>query len=278
MGIVQNITDALEPAEEKFDLSELVSTKEQPAPPSRWFLRLAYRGAPFHGWQRQPNAPSVQQTIEEALSKILRREINITGAGRTDTGVNAAEMFAHFDYPGQLPAKDKFLRSLNLMVGRDIAIYDLIPVAPDAHARFDAVARTYKYFVNTTKNPFNYPLSWLASGPLDIEAMNEAAEILRETDDFTSFAKLHTDNKTNICRVTHARWEQEGEQLVFTITADRFLRNMVRAVVGTLVDVGRGKLTLGQFREIIARKDRCAASTSMPGEALFLWRVEYPYI
>ncbi len=278
MGIVQHITEALEPAEEKFDLSELVSIKEQPAPPSRWFLRLSYRGAPFHGWQRQPNAPSVQQTIEEALSKILRREIKITGAGRTDTGVNAAEMYAHFDYPGTIEHPEKLLRSLNLMVGRDIAIYDLIAVHPDAHARFDATARTYKYFVNLTKNPFNYPLSWLSPGPLNVEAMNEAAKILLETDDFTSFAKLHSDNKTNICEVTHAMWTVEGDQLVFTITADRFLRNMVRAVVGTLVDVGRGKLSLKDFRDVISKRDRCAASTSMPGEALFLWKVEYPYL
>lgn len=278
MGIVQHITEALAPAPEKFDLSEVVTTKEQPAPPSRWFLRLAYRGAPFNGWQRQPNAPSVQQTLEEALSKILRRDIKLTGAGRTDTGVNAAEMYAHFDYPGRLPEPARLMRSLNLMVGRDIAVYDLIPVHPEAHARFDATSRTYKYFVNTTKDPFTYPLSWLATGPLDLDAMNLAADILLETEDFTSFAKLHSDNKTNICRVTHARWELEGEQLVFTITADRFLRNMVRAVVGTLIDVGRGKLSIEDFRDIIRKKNRCAASTSMPGEALFLWKIEYPYL
>lgn len=278
MGIVHNFTEALAPAEEKFDMRELVATKEQPAPPSRWFLRLAYRGAPFHGWQRQPNAPSVQQTLEEALSKILRKDIKVTGAGRTDTGVNAAEMYAHFDYPDPITKPDKFLRSLNLIIGRDIAVYDLIPVKYDAHARFDAVSRTYKYFVNLSKNPFNYQLSWLATSTLDVEAMNEAASLLLETDDFTSFAKLHTDNKTNICHVSHARWEIEGDQLIFTISADRFLRNMVRAVVGTLIDVGRGKLRPADFRDIIAKKDRCAASTSMPGEALFLWKVSYPYL
>ncbi len=278
MGIVQHITEALAPAEEKFDFTELTAMKEQRAPSSRFFLRLAYRGAPFHGWQRQPNAPSVQQTLEEALSKILRREITLTGAGRTDAGVNAAEMYAHFDYYGLLPESGKFLRSLNLMVGRDIAVYDVIPVHADAHARFDATSRTYKYFVNLAKNPFNYPLSWLATSPLDVEAMNRAAEVLLETEDFTSFAKLHTDNKTNICHVTHTRWEYENGQLVFTISANRFLRNMVRSIVGTLVDVGRGKLSLDGFRKVIERKDRCAASTSMPGEALFLWRIEYQYL
>ncbi len=276
--IIQNITEALAPAPEKITLIEPRISAEQIAPPVRYFIRLAYRGAPFHGWQSQPNAISVQETLEKALSTVLRREIRITGAGRTDTGVNAAEMYAHFDFPGNIPDKDKLLRSINLMVGRDIAVYDLIPVHPDAHARFDATSRTYKYFVNLAKNPFNYPLSWLASGPLDVGKMNRAAEILLETEDFTSFSKLHTDTKTNFCRVSHARWTTEGEQLVFTITADRFLRNMVRAIVGTLVDVGRGKMSIEEFREVIDKKDRCAASTSMPGEALFLWKVTYPFL
>lgn len=278
MGIVQHITEALAPAEEKFDFSEMTSTKEQPAPPSRLFMRLAYNGTPFHGWQRQPNAISVQETIEVALSKILGRETLLTGAGRTDTGVNAAEMYAHFDIFRPIFDKEKLLRSLNLMVGRDIAIYDLIPVHPQAHARFDAISRTYKYFVNLTKNPFTYPFSWLANSPLDVDAMNKAASVLVRTEDFTSFAKLHSDNKTNICQVSRAEWQYEGDQLVFTITADRFLRNMVRSVVGTLIDVGRKKMSLKEFKDVIDAKDRCAASTSMPGEALFLWKIEYPYL
>lgn len=243
----------------------------------RYFLRLAYRGEPFHGWQSQPNAISVQQTVEEALSTALRVPVPIVGAGRTDAGVNAREMFAHFDV--DLPIEDprRLLLSLNRLCGRDIALYDLLPVKEDAHARFDAVRREYKYFVTLRKSPFLYPLSWQAPPWLDFDAMNEAAKILLETDDFTSFAKLHSDAKTNICRVTVAQWDEVAPGVrAFTIAADRFLRNMVRAVVGTLVDVGRGKLSLDGFRDIIARKDRCAAGTSMPPQALYLWRVEYP--
>lgn len=244
----------------------------------RYFLKLAYRGAPFHGWQIQPNAVSVQQTIEEALAVILRKETPIVGAGRTDTGVNARTMFAHFDSEAPIADKGKFLQSLNRLCGKDIAIYDLIPVSSMMHARFDATSRTYKYFATTSKSPFFYPLSWQAPSNLDIEKMNRAANLLLDTEDFTSFAKLHTDNKTNICKVTAAHWECIGtDGLVFTITADRFLRNMVRAVVGTLVDVGRGKISIDDFRRIIAEKDRCAAGTSMPPQALYLWDVTYNF-
>lgn len=245
----------------------------------RWFLRLAYRGAPFHGWQSQPNAVSVQGEIEKALSIVLRTAVSIVGAGRTDTGVNARIMYAHFDFDGPLPDKGRMLVSLNRLVGPDIAIQDIIPVEDKAHARFDATERTYKYFVSFEKTPFFYPLSWHCPNGLDIERMNKAASMLLATEDFTSFAKLHSDAKTNICRVSRAEWTMYGESMaVFTITADRFLRNMVRAVVGTLVDVGRGKLKYEGFRDIIERKDRCAAGQSMPGEALFLWDVKYPYI
>ncbi|MDE5870514.1 MAG: tRNA pseudouridine(38-40) synthase TruA [Muribaculaceae bacterium] len=246
---------------------------------ARYFLRLAYRGAPFHGWQVQPNAVSVQGEIERALSVVLRIPVSIVGAGRTDTGVNARVMYAHFDYDGILPDSRRLLVSLNRLVGRDIAIHAVLPVHDDAHARFDAVERMYKYFVTFEKTPFFYPMSWHCPNGLDIRRMNEAASILLKTDDFTSFAKLHSDSKTNICRVSKAEWAMVGDSAaVFTITADRFLRNMVRAVVGTLVDVGRGKLTLDEFRGIIERKNRCAAGQSMPGEALFLWDVRYPYI
>ena len=246
---------------------------------ARFFLRLAYRGAPFHGWQVQPNAVSVQGEVEKALSTVLRSAVSIVGAGRTDTGVNAREMYAHFDYDGELPDKGRFLVSLNRLVGRDIAVLDIIPVHDCAHARFDATKRTYKYFVAFEKTPFFYPLSWHCPNGLDIDLMNQAASLLLETEDFTSFAKLHSDAKTNFCKVTKAEWVMEGESMaVFTITADRFLRNMVRAVVGTLVDVGRGKLSVEGFRKIIERKDRCSAGQSMPGEALFLWEVKYDYI
>ncbi len=246
---------------------------------ARFFLRLSYRGAPFHGWQIQPNAVSVQGEIEKALSIILRAPMTIVGAGRTDTGVNARVMYAHFDFDNPLPDKGRLLVSLNRLVGRDIAIHDIIPVSDNAHARFDASERTYKYFVTFEKSPFFYGLSWYCTNDLDINKMNEAASLLLDTDDFTSFAKLHSDSKTNICHVSKAEWKMEGDAAaVFTISADRFLRNMVRAVVGTLVDVGRGKLTLDGFRKIIERKNRCAAGQSMPGEALFLWNVKYDYI
>lgn len=245
---------------------------------TRYFMHLAYRGASFHGWQSQPNAVSVQSTIEDALAKIMRIPIRITGAGRTDAGVNARMMIAHFDLPSSLSDCDKLVGALNSIIGKDISIYSITPVRDDAHARFDAISRTYHYYAHTVKSPFLYQLSWQAPATLNFELMNEAAQLLLSVDDFTSFSKLHTDVKTNICKVSYAKWELiEESQWVFVITADRFLRNMVRAVVGTLVDVGRGKISISQFREIIAAKNRCAAGTSMPGHALFLWDIKYPY-
>ena len=243
----------------------------------RYFLHLAYNGAPYHGWQSQPNAVGVQEVIEKALSTVLRSDISITGAGRTDAGVNARSMFAHFDYDGSLPEASRLINALNSLVGKDIAIYGIQEVAADAHARFDATSRTYKYFIGLEKSPFDYPFCWTPPYPLDVEAMNTAANILFDYIDFTSFSKLHTDVATNNCRIDYAKWEMEGDKLVFTLTADRILRNMVRAIVGTLVDVGRGKLTTEQFRQIIEKKDRCSAGASVPGNALFLWNVEYPY-
>ncbi len=254
----------------------------------RYFIRLAYRGAPFHGWQRQPDAISVQQTVEEALSTILRHDTPIVGAGRTDTGVNARMMIAHFDATAPISDRQTFIRSLNTLVGHDIAIQSLTEVHPEAHARFDATSRTYHYYALPVKTPFLYPLCWKASPRLDYEAMNRAAELLLTTEDFTSFSKLHTDTRTNICHVTHAHWHRaadipgailasEPDAHVFIITADRFLRNMVRAVVGTLIDVGRGKLTITDFRNIIQARNRCSAGTSMPPQALFLWDITYPY-
>ena len=245
----------------------------------RYFIRLSYRGANFHGWQTQPNAVTVQETIERAISTVLRTPTAITGAGRTDTGVNAAMMIAHFDCQADLSHSDmsRLLRSLNSLLGRDIAIHSIFPVADDAHARFDATSRTYKYFTHGEKSPFLYPLSWQHPPQLDFDLMNEAAATLPSHTDFTSFSKLHTDVKTNNCVITHARWEQEGNQMVFTITADRFLRNMVRAIVGTLVDVGMKKLTIADFTRVIESKDRCNAGTSMPGHPLFLWNITYPY-
>jgi len=240
-------------------------------------MRLGYRGAAFHGWQVQPHDTSVQQVIEEAMATLLRVPTPITGAGRTDAGVNARLMVAHFDTERPINDVNRLIHSLNALLPADIAIYSIAPVHDDAHARFDATSRTYKYFAVTRKDPFLHPLSWKCPHDLDFGLMNEAAERLLAYTDFTSFSKLHTDVKTNNCRVVHARWTHEGEQWVFTITADRFLRNMVRAIVGTLVEVGRHKMSVEEFCQVIERKDRCAAGTSMPGQALFLWDITYPY-
>ena len=241
-------------------------------------MHLAYKGAAFHGWQSQPNAVSVQSVIEDALARYCRREVPIVGAGRTDAGVNARMMIAHLDLDIEPAATQRLVGALNAMVGRDIVIYGLHPVGPDAHARFDVVSRTYHYYAHTRKSPFTHDLSWLASPELDFDAMNAAAAMMLGRRDFTSFSKLHTDTRTNICDLREARWEQiDADTWRFVITADRFLRNMVRAVVGTLVDVGRGKITPEEVMKIIDKQDRCAAGTSMPAHALFLWQVDYPY-
>ncbi len=240
-------------------------------------MRLSYRGAGFHGWQIQPNDNSVQETIEQAMATVLRHPVSITGAGRTDTGVNARMMVAHFDVDTPIADTALLVRSLNGIVGRDIAIHTIFPVHDEAHARFDATSRTYKYFAHTLKSPFLYPLSWQCRPDMDFDLMNQAAAHLLEYRDFTSFSKLHTDVKTNNCVVTRAQWDRVGEQWVFTITADRFLRNMVRAVVGTLVEVGLHRITIDDFCRIIEQRDRCKAGTSMPPHPLFLWDITYPY-
>ncbi|MCM1519727.1 MAG: tRNA pseudouridine(38-40) synthase TruA [Lachnoclostridium sp.] len=246
---------------------------------ARYFMTLAFRGAGYHGWQSQPGVVTVQSAIENAMGLLLHRSVAITGAGRTDTGVNARHMVAHFDMDESEADPAALMRSLNSMLGPDIAIYDIRRVHDTAHARFDATSRTYHYYATDIKSPFDYPLAWKAPAKFDYDAMNRAASLLLDTEDFTSFAKLHSDTKTNICRVTRAEWIADGPtRHVFVITADRFLRNMVRAVVGTLADVGRGKLSIDEFRRIIDRRDRCAAGTSMPPHALFLWDVTYDYI
>ncbi len=244
----------------------------------RYFIRLAYDGSPYHGWQVQPHDVSVQQAIEQAMAMVLHAPIGITGAGRTDTGVNAAMMIAHFDTQAPIAHTGRLVHSLNGILGKSIAIYKIFPVASDAHARFDATSRTYKYFIHTLKSPFLNQYSWACHHQLDFDLMNEAAGRLRLHTDFTSFSKLHTDVKTNNCKVTHAQWTPlDGERWVFTITADRFLRNMVRAIVGTLIDVGLHKITVNDFDRVIEHKDRCRAGQSMPGNALFLWNITYPY-
>ena len=243
----------------------------------RYFMRLAYNGAPFHGWQTQPNAVSVQETLEKAMSMVMRMPLAITGAGRTDTGVNARTMVAHFDVEEPIADTARLVRQLNSIVGRDIAVYEIVRVGNEAHARFDATSRTYKYFIGLGKSPFDYPFCWTPPFSLDIERMNEAAAALLRYSDFTSFSKLHSDAKTNICYVSTAEWKRIDGKMVFTITADRFLRNMVRAIVGTLVEVGRHNIDTNEFCAIVEQKDRCAAGSSVPGHALFLWDIVYPY-
>lgn len=246
----------------------------------RYFINLSYRGAPFHGWQVQPDRISVQQVVEESLTTLLRCETPIVGAGRTDAGVNARCMVAHFDSEKEFSEKELegLKRSLGALCRPDITINSIVVVHDDAHARFDATNRTYRYFIHTADNPFVYPLSWRAPSNLDFEAMNSAGQMMLGRRDFTSFSKLHTDVKTNICDLREAKWVQfENDKYYFQISADRFLRNMVRAVVGTLVDVGRHKITPKEVMQIIEKKDRCAAGTSMPAHPLFLWDVNYEY-
>ena len=242
----------------------------------RYFIELAYDGTAYHGWQIQPNGASVQECLMKALSTLLRREVEVVGAGRTDAGVHAARMVAHFD--NEEPLDTSFMvDKLNRLLPPDISVFRLRAVIPTAHARFDATSRTYRYYVTTAKSPFNRQYRCRLFQTPDFERMNEAARVLFDYIDFTSFSKLHTDVKTNNCRIMHAEWTQCDEfTWVFTIRADRFLRNMVRAVVGTLLEVGRGKLTVDGFRRVIEQKDRCRAGTSVPGQALFLVDVTYP--
>ena len=224
----------------------------------RYFIYLAYDGTNYHGWQMQPNGVSVQETLVKTLVTFLRDDaIGVTGAGRTDAGVHARLMVAHFDLEW-MADPDLMADKLNRILPPDISVYKVRRVRQDAHARFDATYRTYKYYVTTRKDPFNRMYVWRIFQRLDFGRMNEAARTLLEYTDFTSFSKLHTDVKTNNCRIMQAVWEQTGEdEWVFTIQADRFLRNMVRAIVGTLVEVGRGKLSVEGFRQIIEKKDRC---------------------
>lgn len=246
----------------------------------RYFLDISFRGARYHGWQIQPGDITVQEEVQKALSMLLGKETAITGAGRTDAGVNARHMPAHFDCDVELDIKrrNNLCRSLCAICRPDITVNACVPVATDAHARFDAILRTYRYFVNTKPDPFAYPLSWMTTNRLDFEAMNAEAQDLLGVHDFTSFSKLHTDVRTNICNVSHAQWHQiDDNRWYFEISADRFLRNMVRAVVGTLIDVGKGKAGAGHVGRVMNLMDRCEAGTSMPAHALFLWDVEYPY-
>ena len=242
----------------------------------RYFIYLSYDGTAYHGWQVQPNAVSVQQKLNESLAKLLRgQNSDVTGAGRTDAGVHAHMMVAHFDID-ELIEGTWLTDKLNRILPPDIAVSRVVRVKDEAHARFDAQSRTYHYWIYTRKDPFNRQYATRITFPLDFEKMNEAAHYLTTVSDFTSFSKLHTDVKTNICSVKHAEWTRVGDDLwQFEITADRFLRNMVRAVVGTLIEVGRGRLSLADFKRVVELKDRCAAGDSMPGNALSLVDIQY---
>jgi pseudouridylate synthase I len=242
----------------------------------RYFIELAYKGTRFHGWQVQPNALSVQESLEKALSTITRETIAVTGAGRTDTGVHASYYVAHFDSEKQNLDHHDFAHKLNSFLGDDIVVFNVAKVSQEAHARFDAISRTYHYHLNLLKDPFALATSWHFFRPLNLELMNAACQILFEYTDFTSFSKLHTDVKTNNCKIYLAQWAQTGNHIVFTVKADRFLRNMVRALVGTFIEVGMGKLDLAGFRLVIEKKDRGAAGTSVPAHGLFLTDIEYP--
>ncbi len=242
----------------------------------RHFIKLAYNGTNFHGWQIQDNAVTVQGELNKALSLLLNQEIKTTGCGRTDTGVNASEFYVHFDAERLI---DNLVYKLNSLLPNSIVVDSIIDVHPEAHARFDAKARTYHYFFHNKANPFLGEFSYYVPRELDIEKMNKACGLLLSTTDFTSFSKVHTETFTNNCKVTHAQIIEIGKgRFQFEITADRFLRNMVRAIMGTLFNVGKGKVSLEQFQEIIDSHDRGNAGKSVDGEALFLARVEYEYI
>lgn len=257
----------------------------------RYFIELSYFGKPYHGWQKQPNAVTVQQTLEEALTTLLREPIKIMGAGRTDTGVHASQMYAHADIEeiafakagsGQFYDKENlnyiktFTHKLNNFLPRSIAIQSIFPVAENAHTRFDATARTYRYRISKNKNPFTAEASYYCKYNLDLDAMKEASAILLEYNDFECFSKSKTEVNNYLCTLTEARWEEREGELHFVITANRFLRNMVRAIVGTLIIIGREKQLPQWMHQVIKEKNRSIAGASAPAHGLYLERVKYP--
>lgn len=240
----------------------------------RYFLELTYMGSAYHGWQRQPNAISVQEKVEDALTTLLREPVEIVGAGRTDTGVHARQLYAHFDLERD-PGPGLVFR-MNSLLPKDISVRSLHKMKPEAHARFDALSRTYEYHVVLEKDPFALESAYFVKRKPDVEKMNEAAKMLMEYSDFKSFSRSRTDVKTYNCRIEHAYWEMRGERLIFNIRADRFLRNMVRAVVGTLLEIGLGKIDVEELPQIIKSKNRSEAGVSVPAHGLYLTKVEYP--
>ena len=240
----------------------------------RFFIQLSYKGTAYHGWQVQTNANTIQQEINKALSTILNTKIEVIGAGRTDAGVHAKQMFAHFDCNKDF--EDKILiRKLNSFLPSDIAVQAIFEVGAGVSSRFDAISRTYEYHIVQHKNPFISDAYYLYK-KLDVDAMNKAADYILGNQDFTSFSKVNTDTFTNNCEVALAHWQWDNNVLVFTIKADRFLRNMVRAIVGTLLEVGFAKITAEKVLDVIAAKNRCEAGTSAPANGLFLTKIEYP--
>ncbi|OFX19258.1 MAG: tRNA pseudouridine(38-40) synthase TruA [Bacteroidetes bacterium GWA2_31_9b] len=243
----------------------------------RYFIQLSYKGTNYCGWQIQPNGITIQEVITKALSTILNEKIDLTGAGRTDTGVHALYYIAHFDSENtSLHIDNTLIYKLNSFLPKDISIQQIFSVKADANARFDAISRTYLYYIHQQKDPFLEETSWYFPHKLNIDLMNQASDILLLYTDFTSFSKLHTDVKTNNCKIFKSQWTIDNYKLQFEIKADRFLRNMVRAVVGTLIDVGKEKITLDDFIEIIESKNRSNAGISVPAHGLFLASIEYP--
>jgi tRNA pseudouridine38-40 synthase len=242
----------------------------------RYFIQLAYNGKNYHGWQYQPNAITVQEVIEKGVSILTGQKVDLVGAGRTDTGVHASFFVAHFDLPESLENPEQLITKLNKFLPNDIFINQIFSAGTDFHARFSALSRTYHYYLSEHKEPFRNEFTARCLYPLDVEKMNEAAAILLYYKDFTSFSKLHTDVKTNLCNVMKAEWKKENGLLVFEIKADRFLRNMVRAITGTMIDIGRGKVSIPDFISIIEAKDRGKAGVSVDAKGLFLSNIEYP--
>jgi len=246
----------------------------------RYFVELSYQGTPYFGWQRQPKQLTVQAVLENTMAMLLKNKIELIGCGRTDTGVHAKHFFSHFDYNEILTESscDKLQYKLNSFLPKEIVIHRIFQVDAELHARFSAIDRTYRYYVATFKDPFHFQTTYRVFEKLKIEEMNIAANLLLGNKDFTSFSKLHTDVNNNYCEVTTAFWEERNDYLIFTITANRFLRNMVRAIVGTLLLVGKGKISIVDFENIILQKDRCKAGISAPAHALFLEEVNYDFL
>jgi tRNA pseudouridine38-40 synthase len=242
----------------------------------RYFIELAYKGTNFHGWQLQPNAVSVQELLTNAFSIVLRTPIVIFGAGRTDTGVHASQMFAHFDAENEFLIEEVIYK-INALLTNDIVVYNILKTTNDAHARFDAISRSYEYRIFLGRNPFEIDTTWqIINKKLNIDKMNEAAEILLTYTNFKCFSRSNTDVKTYNCDISKAQWMLANQHLIFRITADRFLRNMVRAIVGTLIEIGEGKTTIEAFKKIIESKNRCNAGPSAPAQGLFLTEIKYP--